>query len=107
MHNCVRSSYVRHRAGGALAAALLLAFAARPAAAALPANFSDSLVAAITNPTALAFTPDGRLLITQQPGMLRVFQAGALLPAPALTFPASQICNNSERGLLGVAVDPN
>src|SRR5262249_25264930 len=56
------------------------------------------------------FTPDGRLLITTQPGSLRVFQSGALLPTPAITFGqngAPPICNNFERGLLGVVADPN
>ena len=57
-------------------------------------------------PTSIAFTPDARLLITRQPGVLRVYQAGSLLATPALTIPAAQICSNSERGLLGVAVHP-
>ncbi len=54
----------------------------------------------------MAFTPDGRMLVTSQGGTLGVYGgAGALLGTQ--TFPASQICSNSERGLLGVAVDPN
>ncbi|HEX7809954.1 MAG TPA: PQQ-dependent sugar dehydrogenase, partial [Thermoanaerobaculia bacterium] len=57
-------------------------------------------------PTALAFTPDGRLLITQQSGSLRVYSGGALLTTPAITFPSTALCTNSEQGLLGVAVDP-
>jgi glucose/arabinose dehydrogenase len=79
---------------------------ARPVAAALPPNFFDQLVATVGAPTALAFTPDGRLLITTQGGALRVYQAGSLLATPALTIPGAQICTNSERGLLGVAVHP-
>ncbi len=74
--------------------------------AAVPAGFTDTLVASLSSPTALAFTPDGRLLLTRQPGVLNVYQDGALLATPALTFPASSICTESERGLLGVAVDP-
>src|SRR5215210_7732548 len=85
--------------------ALMLA-AALPLAATVPAGFTDALVATLGSPTALAFTPDGRLLITTQAGVLRIYQGGALLATPALTFPASSICTNSERGLLGVAVDP-
>ncbi len=75
----------------------------------LPADFADELVASVSNPTALAFTPDGRMLITQQPGQLRVYQSGSLLSTPALdlnTHP-TDICTTSERGLLGVEVDPN
>lgn len=89
---------------GALAAGLALA--AGPAAAAVPANFSDVLVTNIGSPTDIAWTPDGRLLITTQGGALRVFQGGSLLGTPALTLPAANLCTNSERGLLGVAVDP-
>ena len=71
----------------------------------LPPGFSDNLVTAVGAPTALAFTPDGRLLITTQGGTLRVVQGGTLLPAAALTL-GTKVCSNSERGLLGVAVDP-
>ena len=85
---------------------VLMLLTVAPLAAAVPAGFTDSLVVTLGSPTALAFTPDGRLLITRQSGILRIYQGGALLATPALTFPASSICNNSERGLLGVAVDP-
>ena len=83
----------------------LLAVAAAPAQAAVPAGFVDELVTNIASPTGLAFTPDGRLLITTQPGALRVYQSGALLPTAALNL-SGVVCANSERGLLGVAVDP-
>ena len=79
---------------------------AAPAAATVPAGFSDTLVASVGSPIALAFTPDGRLLVTTQGGALRVIQNDALLATPALTIPAASICTESERGLLGVAVHP-
>lgn len=88
----------------ALAAAGLLA---QSAAAAAPSGFSDVLVTSLVNPTALAFTPDGRLLIAQQSGVVRVYKNGALLATPALTIPATGICNNFENGLLGMEVDPD
>ena len=72
----------------------------------IPVGFTNTAVANVAAPTALAFLPDGRMLIASQSGSLRVYQNGALLPTPALTIPASRICTNSERGLLGVAVDP-
>jgi glucose/arabinose dehydrogenase len=75
------------------------------AAPALPQDFEDVVVTAIGAPTALAFTPDGRLLITTQSGQLRIYQNGSLLSSPALNL-TSRLCTNSERGLLGVAVDP-
>jgi glucose/arabinose dehydrogenase len=77
------------------------------AAATVPTGFTDVSLFDLGAPTALAFTPDGRLLVTTQGGQLRVYKNGALLVTPALTFPAASICSNSERGLLGVAVDPD
>ncbi|WP_163990757.1 PQQ-dependent sugar dehydrogenase [Pyxidicoccus caerfyrddinensis] len=71
----------------------------------LPPSYTDALVATVAQPTALTFTPDGRMLITTQPGRLRVVAGGALLTTPALDL-AARLCTNSERGLLGVAVDP-
>ncbi|MCA1691426.1 MAG: PQQ-dependent sugar dehydrogenase [Actinobacteria bacterium] len=77
---------------------------ASPAAAAVPAGFTDQLVVSASAPTALAFTPDGRLIFTEQAGDVRVVQNGAIV-ATALDLTA-QICFNSERGVLGIAVDP-
>jgi glucose/arabinose dehydrogenase len=75
------------------------------ATAAVPTGFSDTLLFNVGGPTAIAFTPDGRMLITTQGGALRVVTAGgSLVAAPAVTVP--DVCSNSERGLLGVAVDP-
>ena len=79
--------------------------AATPAGAAVPAGFSDDLVTAVGGPTSLDFTPDGRMLITAQSGSVRVVENNALLPTPAVNL-SSKLCSNSERGLLGVAVDP-
>ena len=86
--------------------AVLAAAAAPPAGAVtLPAGFTDQLITTVPAPTALAFTPDGTMLIATQPGLLRVVSGGALLAAPALNLSAVS-CSNSERGMLGVAVDP-
>ncbi|TQF13828.1 PKD domain-containing protein [Myxococcus llanfairpwllgwyngyllgogerychwyrndrobwllllantysiliogogogochensis] len=76
------------------------------AAITLPPSYADALVTAVSQPTALAFTPDGRLLITTQGGQLRVFAGGVLVATPALNL-AARLCTNSERGLLGIAVDPD
>jgi glucose/arabinose dehydrogenase len=84
----------------------MMLFLAHAGYGAVPAGFSDTLVTGVGSPTALAFTPDGRLLITTQGGTLRVWN-GSLLATPALTFPTSSICTSSERGLLGIALDPD
>jgi glucose/arabinose dehydrogenase len=69
------------------------------------AGFAESVVASgLTRPTQLAFAPDGRLFITQQDGKLRVVKNGQLLSTPFVTVNTQ---NTGERGLIGVAFDPN
>lgn len=73
--------------------------------AAVPAGFAQTtVVSGLANPTAMAFAPDGRLFVATQGGALRVVKDGALLPTPFLTVTVS---SSGERGLLGVAFDPN
>lgn len=70
-----------------------------------PSGFTETLVAGgLASPTTMAFAPDGRLFVCEQGGALRVIKNGALLPAPFLTLPVDSA---GERGLLGVAFDPN
>lgn len=74
-------------------------------AATLPTNFIETQFASgLTNPTAMTFAPDGRLFVCQQGGQLRVVKNGALLATP---FVSLTVDSNGERGLLGVAFDPN
>jgi glucose/arabinose dehydrogenase len=71
----------------------------------LPPNFSETVVASgINQPTAMEFAPDGRLFVAQQTGQLRVIKNGQLLAQPFLSL---NVDSNGERGLLGVAFDPN
>jgi glucose/arabinose dehydrogenase len=68
-------------------------------------GFTTSLVAnGISNPTAMAFAPDGRLFVAEQGGRLRVIKNGALLQSEFVTVTTD---SSGERGLLGVAFDPN
>ncbi|MBL8058794.1 MAG: PQQ-dependent sugar dehydrogenase, partial [Anaerolineales bacterium] len=84
------------------------AVSAQAGAQTVPAGFTDNLLADnIGGPTALAFTPDNRLLVTTQSGALRVYTLAGAALGTALTFASSQICSNFERGLLGLAVDPD
>ena len=74
-------------------------------AATLPPGFTEVQVAGtLDEPTAMAFSPDGRLFVCQQGGALRVISNGSLLPTPFTTVATSA---NGERGLLGVTFDPN
>lgn len=88
---------------------LILVFAAAQLvmvnAATLPSGFAETqVVSGLSNPTAMAFAPDGRIFVTLQGGQLRVVKNGALLPTPFLSL---TVDSQGERGLLGVAFDPN
>lgn len=74
-------------------------------AATVPDGFTDAVFASgLSSPTAMAFAPDGRLFVCEQNGKLRVVKNGALLAAPFLSV---AVDSSGERGLLGVAFDPN
>ncbi len=80
----------------------------------LPDGFVDQVaVGGLLAPRAFEFAPDGRMIIIERGSdvsqdinfaSLRVFKNGALLPTRALTL---DICGDGERGLLGIALDPN
>ncbi len=84
-----------------------LAWAPAPSLSAvtLPPGFADFPVATgLASPTAMAIAPDGRIFVCEQEGRLRVIKNGALLPTP---FVSISVDPEGERGLLGVAFDPD
>ena len=52
----------------------------------------------------MEFAPDGRLFVAYQTGQLRVVKNGSLLSTP---FVSVSVNSSGDRGLLGVAFDPN
>ena len=82
---------------------LTLLALAQPVRAGTPEpGYSDTLYAdGLSEPTALAFLPDGRLLITQKSGELLLLDSGST--STLVTIP---VCTDSEMGLLGIALDP-
>ena len=88
-----------------LLAVLMSLGVATAGAASLPTGFAETqLVSGLSSPTAMAFAPDGRLFVCEQGGRLRVVKNGALLPTPFVTL---TVDSAGERGLLGVAFDPD
>ena len=74
-------------------------------AATLPVGFTETQIASgLASPTAMAFAPDGRLFVCLQGGQVRVIKNGALLSTP---FVSLTVNASGERGLLGIAFDPN
>ena len=70
-----------------------------------PPDFGQVLVTnGVTNPTTMAFAPDGRIFVAQQAGALRVIKNNTLLPNPFISLTVS---SSGERGLIGIALDPD
>ena len=92
---------IRH----ALILALAMSPLAAPGAGATPVSTDHSeqvVVSGLTSPTAIAFLPDRRLLVTEKGGALKLAQGGS-----ATTLTTIPVCTGSEMGLLGIAPDPN
>src|ERR1051325_10204338 len=52
----------------------------------------------------MELAPDGRIFVCQKEGQLRVIKNGSLLAAPFMTVTTD---SGSEKGLLGIAFDPD
>lgn len=62
------------------------------------------LTRGLSHPWAIAFLPDGRLLVTERPGRLRFIRDGALDPQPISGVP--QVRTDGNGGLMDVALHP-
>ncbi len=85
---------------------LLSACAPASAGASVPDGFRDTEIASFDGAMALAFTPDGRLLIGGRTGWLKVYTRDHLDPHLALDL-KGRVCWDAERGMTGIAVDPD
>ncbi len=72
----------------------------------VPSGFTRNTtwVTGLSNATAFAQLPDGRLLVAQQAGALRMIANGVLLATP---FAQLAVISNGDRGLIGVTPHPN
>ena len=76
-----------------------------PTVWAIPAGFTDTrVVGGLNSPTAMDFSPDSRLFVDEKDGNMRIVKNGMLLATPFLSVPVDSA---GERGLLGIAFDPN
>ncbi len=79
----------------------------RDTPAKLGAGFTEATLATgLLQPTAFAHLPDRRILIAEQAGTVRMVKNRALLPGSVLNI-STRVDSQEERGLLGIAVDPN
>lgn len=71
----------------------------------LPTGFTETIIntgGSLAAPTSMAFAPDGRLFVTEQAGTVKLIKNGN--PQTALNLTVNVV---GERGLLGLAFDPN
>jgi glucose/arabinose dehydrogenase len=108
----MRSMPLRRLAAGLVLVLAAMPFRAPAATAAEPAPVRTEehslhvrvLVRGLDHPWALAFLPDGRMLVTEREGRLRIVRDGKLDPQPVAGLPA--VAPNGQGGLLDVALHP-
>jgi glucose/arabinose dehydrogenase len=77
-----------------------------PTPASVDGNITTETVASgLVHPWALAFLPDGRILVTERPGRLRIVDRNGRLSEPLAGVP--EVAARGQGGLLDVAIDPN
>ena len=71
----------------------------------LPGFVDEAVVTGLTVPVAFALLPDGRILVAEKAGAVRVVRDGRLLPDAFIDLTA-RVNDYWDRGLLGIAADP-
>ena len=64
----------------------------------------ETVASGLEVPWALAFPPDGRILLTERPGRVRVIEEGRLRPEPLATIPDVEA--TGESGLMDLSLHP-
>ncbi len=93
----------------AIAATAVFVLAASEAAqaASYPVGFSERTVfSGLLNPTAISFSPDGRVFVAEKSGLVKVFDSLSDLQPDVFADMRTQVHNFWDRGLLGLALDP-
>lgn len=65
----------------------------------------ETVASGLEHPWGLAFLPDGRMLVTERPGRLRIVSQNGQLSQPLAGVP--RVAARGQGGLLDVALDPN
>ena len=64
----------------------------------------EKVVGGLEVPWSIVWAPDGRMIFTERPGRVRVFEKGALNPKPLLVL--TDVESTGEAGLMDVALHP-
>jgi uncharacterized repeat protein (TIGR01451 family) len=77
------------------------------ASAAVPAGFTETTVfSGLTNPTAIRFSPDGRVFVAEKSGLIKVFASLSATTPTVVADLRTNVHNYWDRGLLGMALSP-
>lgn len=109
-------------AGTAIALALLAGLAApvtthnaahaapigiQPAQMTVPAGFNiETVITDLDLPVAFAFVPDGRLFVVEKAGRVKIWKDGVTYARPLIDI-RDEVNDFVDRGLLGIALDPD
>ena len=66
---------------------------------------AKAVVTGLDNPWGMAFLPDGRMIVTEQPGRVRIVDRDGRLSEPLTGVP--QVYTSNQAGLLDVTLSPN
>ncbi|HET7026183.1 MAG TPA: NPCBM/NEW2 domain-containing protein [Candidatus Limnocylindrales bacterium] len=77
-------------------------------AGSLPSNFQDVTVfSGLTNPTAIRFSPDGRVFVAEKSGVIKVFSSVADTTPTVFADLHTEVDDFWDRGMVGLALDPS
>src|SRR3954454_4043632 len=91
-----------------IAGFLLVSLSSLPTgAAALPTGFQETAaISGLTEPTDVAFAPDGRVFVSEKSGYIKEFDSLSDTSATTVADLRTEVYNWADRGLLGMALDP-
>ena len=92
----------------AIITCLLGSITSRVQASTLPTGFSESIVlSGLTQPTAIRFSPDGRVFVAEKSGLIKVFANLSATSPTVFHNLQTNVHNFWDRGLLGLELHPN
>lgn len=71
-----------------------------------PGLVHEAVASGFTAPSAFAFLPDGRILVAQVDGLVRMVKEGKVLSAPFLDL-RGRVTTSKQRGFVGLEPDPD
>jgi PKD repeat protein/glucose/arabinose dehydrogenase len=81
---------------------------ARASATTLPSGFQETtVISGLTNPTAVRFSPDGRVFVAEKRGIVKVFDSITDTTPEIYADLRTKVHSYNDRGLLGLALDPS